>query len=272
MDLHNILRMPQNFLAFLRELVQKRYVVIELARKDFRSRYLGSYLGLLWAFIHPIVTVVVLWLVLKFGLKLGAEANVFWLVTGMVPWFFFGEGLGSGTSSIVENAQLVKKVVFRVSFLPVVKLLSALWIHLIFLAVLLGIFLVRLQMPTLYWLQLLYYLPAMICLLMSLLWMTSSLAVFARDVGQIVSVAVGLGFWVTPIIWRVEKVPADWQPIIQANPVFYIIQGYRDSLLDHRWFWQHPGQTVYFWCVLAVLLVLGSFVFRRLRPHFADVL
>jgi lipopolysaccharide transport system permease protein/teichoic acid transport system permease protein len=93
-----------------------------------------------------------------------------------------------------------------------------------------------------------------------------------RDVGQLVAMALQFLFWGTPIIWSIKLLPVKYQPIIKLNPVVYIVEGYRDSLINRVWFWEHWQQTIYFWTITGFFFVLGAVVFRRLRPHFADVL
>lgn len=268
-------RISYDLSQFMRDLVRSRHVIAELTNKDFRSRYLGSYLGLLWAFIHPTATIGIIWFVFTHGLKAGPVHGtpfILWLMAGMVPWFFFAEGLGSATNSILENQVLVKKVVFRVSLLPVVKLLSALFIHLVFVILMIIILTVHGSWPGWYAIQLLYYLPAMVVLLLGLSWFTSSLTVFARDLGQATSVVLQFGVWATPIMWNIEMIPPQYRIFFEINPVFYIVTGYRNSLIDEVWVWEQGWQTLYFWLAAGIFMLLGTFVFRRLRPHFADVL
>ena len=80
------------------------------------------------------------------------------------------------------------------------------------------------------------------------------------------------GMWLTPIMWEPQMIPARFQWLIKLNPMYYIVEGYRDCLLEHQWFWQFPKQTAYFWLLTLGFFFLGITVFRRLRPHFADVL
>ena len=112
----------------------------------------------------------------------------------------------------------------------------------------------------------------MLVLLTGLSWLFSALIIFLRDVGQLVAMALQFLFWGTPIFWSVKLLPAKYQPIIKLNPVVYIVEGYRDSLINRVWFWDHWLQTLYFWGIAGAMLVIGAVVFRRLRPHFADVL
>ena len=101
--------------------------------------------------------------------------------------------------------------------------------------------------------------------------LTSALNVFFKDMGQIVNILLQFGIWITPIMWSYTMMGANaW--ILKLNPVYYITEGYRDSMLNSVWFWQRPTLTLYFWVVTLIILVLGTQVFKKMKPHFADVL
>lgn len=263
------------FFSFFQDLHKSRWLIIELTKKDFQVRYLGSYLGILWAFIHPSITVCLFWFVFEVGFKSVPVENfpfILWLVTGMFPWFFFAESLASAAGSILESSFLVKKVVFRVSLLPIIKICSALIIHLFFVGILLLMFLGYGYTPTVYTLQVAYYLFAMICLVLGLSWITSSIVVFLRDVSQVINMIIQFGFWMTPVFWSAKIIPAKYMFFLLLNPLYYIVEGYRNCFIYHRWFWEDPWLTVYFWGFTLSVLALGTITFKRLRPHFADVL
>jgi lipopolysaccharide transport system permease protein/teichoic acid transport system permease protein len=242
---------------------------------DFRQRYLGSYLGILWAFIQPTITVLIFWFVFQVGFKSQPVNDVpfiLWLIAGMFPWFFFNDALSNATNAVMENSYLVKKIVFKVSFLPIIKILSALIVHLFFVFFMYGLFMVYGYVFDLHWLQVFYYLGAMIVLILGISYITSSVVVFFRDMGQLVAMLLQFGFWMTPIFWSIGMVPAKYQWLIKLNPLYYIVEGYRDSMIHHVWFWEKPMLTLYFWIVALGMLALGFSTFKRLKPHFADVL
>ena len=125
----------KTFYRFLRDIFKSKRLLIDLAKNDFKSRYLGNYLGILWAFVQPTVMIIIFWFVFQVGFKSMPVDNfpfILWLMAGMVPWFFFAESLQSATNSILSNSFLVKKVVFRVSLLPIIQIISALAIHIFF--------------------------------------------------------------------------------------------------------------------------------------------
>lgn len=263
------------FHLFVADVFRNRRIILELARQDFKSKYLGSYLGIIWAFFNPAVTILIFWFVFQVGFKATPIDNfpfILWLATGMIPWFFFADSVSSATNSIIERSYLVQKIVFRTSVLPIVKILAALSVHLIFIGVLVAMFIAYGYRPDIYYLQTLYYLFALIVLLLGLSWVTSSIVIFFKDIGQIVGMVLQFGFWLTPIFWPIKMVPKEYHPLLKINPAFYIIEGYRESFIYKVWFWEHNKLTPYFWVVTVLIFIGGAFLFRRLRPHFADVL
>lgn len=260
---------------FVSDVLGKQRFLIDLAKRDIRSRYLGSYLGVFWAFFLPVVQVLIFWFVFQVGFKSMPVDNfpfILWLAAAMVPWFFISDGIMGGTNAIVDNSFLVKKIVFRVSLLPIIKIYSALFIHLFFIVFLLAMFAIYGYYPTIYSIQVVYYMFCSILIMLGISWLTSSLVIFLKDVGQFVGVLLQLGFWLTPIFYSLQMIPERFQTFLKLNPFFYIIQGYRDAFIYHQWFWEHPRLTLGFWLTTAVLLGLGTYLFKKLRPHFADVL
>ena len=267
--------MVKAFFSFVMDLFKNRRLLWDLTKKDLKQRYLGSALGILWAFIQPTITVFILWFVFQVGFKSTPVDDfpfILWLICGMFPWFYFNDGLMGATGSIIANGFLVKKVVFRVSLLPVIQLTSALIVNAFFLCVLFVMFTAYGYMPTVYWIQVFYYLFAMICLTFGLSLITSALMVFLKDVGQIVAMLLQFGFWGTPIFWSLKMIPVQFQWIFKINPMYYIVEGYRDSFIYHRWVWDVGFTSLGFWAITIVIILLGVFLFNKLRPHFADVL
>jgi len=261
--------------GFLKAIFQSRTLLWSLTKNEFKQKYVGNILGIFWAFIQPAAMIGIFWFVFQVGFKSKPVDNfpfILWLVSGMFPWFYFSEGLSMGTNSVQANAFLVKKVVFRVSLLPIIPLLSAVSIHIFFVFFMFGMFLYYGYTPEIYWLQTAYYIFATSVLLLGLSWLTSSIVIFFKDVGQLVAIVIQFGFWLTPIFWSLKVVPEKYHWIINLNPMAYIIDGYRNSMIYHKWFWEDMGFTLYFWGFTIIIFVLGGFTFKKLRPHFADVL
>lgn len=260
---------------FFLKLIKERSMIKSLIVNDLKSRYQGSLLGILWAFVNPLATVGVLWFVFSMGFRsqpVGEHPFLIWLLAGMIPWFFISESVITATFSVIEKSFLVKKIVFDVTLLPMVKIGSALLIHLFFVVFLFMIFIFFGFYPKLIWIQIFYYIFCSVLLVQALSWVTSSIVIFVKDLGQVVGVVIQFGFWLTPVFWSYQKVPEKFHLLIKANPFFYIVNGFRETLIDEKWFWASWELTLYFWGITLCLFLLGTRVFNRLRTHFADVI
>jgi lipopolysaccharide transport system permease protein/teichoic acid transport system permease protein len=266
----------KEFQIFLSHLKDNSQLIKTLIMNDFKKQYLGSYFGLIWAFVQPITFIAVIWFVFEIGFRASPNTNgipfFLWLISGMIPWFFFANGFGSGTNAIIDNSFLVKKVAFRTSILPIVQIGSAFLIHLVLVCLLILSFLLYGYTPDLYWLQIFYYLFCSVILLIGLSWLTSSIRVFIKDIGNLIAVLIQIGFWATPIFWSLELVPDKYQYIIKSNPMYYITDGFRDTFINKVWFWEKGYENLYFLTFTSILFIGGAIVFRKLRPHFGDVL
>ncbi len=269
------MKLFQYIFDFIKDILQNKAIFKSLIVNDFRQRYLGSYLGILWAFIQPGITVFIFWFVFQVGFKSKPVHDmpfILWLIAGMFPWFFFSDAISNATNAVMENSYLVKKIVFKVSFLPIIKIFSALIVHIFFIALMYILFMIYGYSFDLHWLQVFYYLFATIVLVLGLGYITSSIVIFFRDMGQLVAMLLQIGFWATPIFWSIDMFPAKYHILFKINPLYYIIEGYRDSMIHHIWFWEKPMLSIYFWVVTLAILTLGFSTFKKLKPHFADVL
>ncbi|MCI9004259.1 MAG: ABC transporter permease [Lachnospiraceae bacterium] len=265
------------------EIIENRGLIKNLAKNDFKTKFAGAYLGIIWAFVQPVVTVLIYWFVFEKAIGAAAPyrgerplAYVLWLVAGIVPWFFFSDCVSAGTVALVEYNYLVKKVVFNVDILPVVKAISSIFVHAFFVIFTVLLFFLYGYLPDLYILQALYYSLGVLALALSISYLTSAVSIFFPDVRQIVGIALQIGVWLTPIMWSIDdmqaKIPSAIMVILKCNPMYYIVMGYREAFIDKVWFWEHPGITLYFWAFTVLIGLVGVTIFKRLKVHFADVL
>ena len=260
------------------ELFQSRHLIWKLAKNDFKKRYAGSYLGAVWAMVQPVVTVVMYYIVFEVIMGSGRPmANdeipyVLFLTAGLVPWFYFNESLQNGTNSMLEYNYLVKKVVFKISILPIIKIIAATFIHAFFACVLLVIAAIYGYFPSIYTIQLVYYSFCMFVLVLGMCYTTCAVMVFFKDLGQIINIALQIGMWATPILWDIESIGPKARMLVKINPLVYIVNGYRSTIFEKTWFFEDFYSTMYFWIFTVVIFGFGALVFKRLKVHFADVL
>jgi len=265
----------KEIVIFFRDLWQNKWLIFSLAKNDFKTKYAGSYLGIVWAFVQPICTILVFWFVFEIGFRSAPMSDVpfaLWLSCGLIPWFFFSEAWNGSTNAFIEYSYLVKKVVFKISVLPIVKIISALFVHCFFVVFLLVLFSLYQLYPTVHALQIIYYMICLCALTVGLSFITASIVIFFKDLGQIINIFLQFGMWLTPIMWSVDIMPQGLLGFIKINPMYYVVEGYRNALIYGQPLVYDVKLTFYFWTVTICLFIIGIVLFRRLRLHFADVL
>ncbi|SCP95727.1 ABC transporter permease [Anaerobium acetethylicum] len=259
----------------IKDIFKNRKLVLYLSKNDFKTKYAGSYLGIIWAFVQPLITILLYWFVFQVGLRsqnVGEIPFVLWLMAGLIPWFYFSESVINGTNCFLEYSYLVKKVVFDIKVLPIVKVISSLYVHAFFIALLVVVYTVSGRFPGLIAIQLLYYTLCMIMLSLSLVYFTSAVAIFFKDATQLINIFMQIGVWMTPIMWNIAIIKGNLLYVFKANPMYYVVEGYRDTMINGIWFFEKPSLTVYFWVFVLVMLIFSKYVFTRLKPHFSDSL
>lgn len=262
-------------LYILKQTFIHRALIDSMAKRDLSAKYAGSFLGWIWSFIQPFVMILVFWFIFSVGFRVKPTNDVpfvVWLTAGMAAWFLFAEIVNGSPSLVISITNLVKKTLFPSEILPVINILISLFSHFIFVFILLGLLFLQSMPFSFYYFQAIYYLIGLVVLAIGLSWGISAVHVFIRDVGQIVGVFIQVGFWATPIFWDAQIMSPKIQTLLKLNPMHYVVQGYRDSFIYFVPFWQHPYETLYFWTVTLLILFLGSHIFMKLKPQFADVL
>ncbi len=262
-------------LQFIRSIGRNRQVIFELTKREFQSSYIQNLLGLTWAVVEPLVMMLIFWVVFGLGMRSGLELDipfVVYLITGLVLFLFFNETVIQSAALMKQYSFLVKRVNFDLSLLPLIKILSKSILHLLVIAAMVPILLLNGIIPSLFWIQIIYYLFAASMLMLGVSWMISSIYLFIPDIQNLVKIIMRVLMYLTPIFWVLEIFPAKYHWIFKLNPLYYLVTGYRDSLVYGRWFFADPPQLLYFWAFTLVMLLIGGMTYRLLKPHFADVI
>jgi ABC-type polysaccharide/polyol phosphate export permease len=246
-----------------------------LVHMEVRRRYLGTILGISWAFISPLITIVLIYFVFTFGLRAADVGNVpffLWLAPGLLAWFYLTDAINGGCFAIVDSAHFVTKMQFPIATLPLVKVVSPLLIHIVLIfAFTIYASITRPQVvasiPAV-----VYFSLCAVALSVGVSYATSSVTVFVRDVPNVVIASLQLLFWVTPILWNPEMIAGTRFSFLLDSPFNYVVNGYRGAFIGDASVLNRPIETLSFWLFTSGLLILGLWLFARLRPHFADVL
>lgn len=250
-------------------------MIFSLAINDLKKRYSGSIGGFLWAYIQPLVAILVFWFVFEKGFRnspVDGTPFILWLVPSYISWTYINDSCSQSTNVLFEYNFLVKKVKFDIRQLPLVKVCVSLIIHLFFILFCYALYAIYGIPFNLTWLQVFYYTFAMSFLLVGISLLNASLSVFLKDFAQIINVLLQIGFWMTPVFWNPDTMNKTVVEILKLNPFFYVVSGYRDCFIGNVMFYEHYWQTAYFWIVSIVIFVIGYGVFKKLSRHFSDLL
>lgn len=260
---------------FISKVFRYRSMIALLVIRSIQSRYAGTSFGFLWSIINPLAMTIVYWFVFSVGFKVKPSGEIPFVLVffcGLIPWTLFNEFLTINTNTILKNPHLVKKTIFPTEILALVDLFTV-WVNqAVMLILLCALMMANGVAFSPYNLQFIYYLLALSAFCLGLGWLLSALNVFYRDVGHILGVILNLWFWLTPIVWMKDMIPAKYHFFIKLNPIFYIVEGYKSSFIYHVPFWSDLGLGVYFWSLAVFFLAIGGTAFKRLKPEFAEVL
>lgn len=254
---------------------QQLRLIIQLIARDLKARYYTSFLGFLWSLIVPLSTLAIYTFVFSVILpaawqNTNSTPYAFILFAALIPFTLFSDVINHSPTIILSYPNYVKKVVFPLHILPVVALGTALVDSLLSIALLLvGILISSHGLPiTVLWLPL-AYLPLLLITL-GASWLLASLGVYIRDMGPAVNIFTRLWFFLTPIVYPIERVPQRFLWLMKLNPLSLVVDSFRNILLWGKlWDWT---EWVIWFLIGACTAILGYFWFTKTRTGFADVL
>lgn len=255
----------------LKEIYAYREMVRSLVKKDLRSRYKGSVLGFLWTFLNPLLQLMVYTLVFSVIMRAGIEDYYMFLFVALIPWIFFSTAVTGGSSCILAQKDLVKKIYFPREVLPIAQVTTCFVNMLLTFVVVLGAVIVSgigINPVALAYLPIIMIVEFILAL--GFAFLTSGLTVYFRDLEYILGIITMAWQFLTPIMYSIDMVPEEIQPIFYANPMTAVIIAYRDIL----YYKQVPeiGTLLNALVLGVVVLLIGSIVFKKLQRHFAEEL
>jgi teichoic acid transport system permease protein len=218
----------------------------------------------------------VFWFVIKIGLradKLMPGYDFFsWLLAGMIAWFYLSDVIMEGMNSLKKYKYLLTKMKFPVSVIPTTVVLSNFFVHFLLLSLAL-IFLVFRGTLDITWLQLPIYMILAVAFMWAWSMFAAPLAAISKDFQQLVKTSVQILFWFSAILWNIETTKLVWlKTVMEFNPISFIVEGYRNALIYHRWIWDEPRKLIIFLAELVILGLMAFVIFRRTRKELVDVL
>ena len=237
-------------------------------KKDIRGKYKGSFLGVLWSFINPLLSVLVYAIVFPYIMRIKVENYLIYLITGIIPWTFFTSSINMGLISVLSNADIIKKVYFPRIILPISTvtsclvnfLISCLIIVLFCLGSGLGISFQILWLPLIALIQ--------YVMLLGFTFILSAIEMYMRDIEHIVNFILSMAFYVTPILYTPDIFPEKLAWVLKVNPMAYLVNAYRSIF-----FYQKMPDLIGIGVVSIFSIFLfgiGYLIFEKLQKGFAE--
>lgn len=248
-----------------------------LAWVDLQKSYRGAFLGWLWVVVKPLVMLGLYWFVVAIGFQSdsirGETYHYFpWLLVGLCAWFFIWDMINAGVGAFRKYKFLIAKTKFPVATIPTIITLSNLIVHGILLTIVLG-YLYFAGYFALEWLQL----PIYVILTVGFVWfwalLAAPLGAMSKDFMHLVKSLMRALVWVSGILWSIQSINVPWvREVMELNPIYYLAEGYRKSLIYHEWFFEDLHGLMIFMIELAILAILAIVVYKRSRKELVDIL
>ncbi len=253
-----------------KELYQYRQLLKSNVRKEIRGKYKGSFLGVLWSFVNPLLMTLVYAIVFPFLLRSSQPHYTTFIVIAVLPWTWFTNTIAQGTSTILANGGIIKKVYFPREILPISVVTSGL-VNFLISCIIIALFLI---FSGIGFSPYILFLPLIIIvqyiLQLGIILITSSINVYIRDAEYIINFFVSMLFYATPVLYSMSMFPTWVQGILRLNPMTTIIESYRNIF----YYQQAPNLMMLGFVFLGsiVLLLLGFLIFKKLEKGFAEEL
>jgi ABC-type polysaccharide/polyol phosphate export permease len=250
-------------------LIEYRTLLKYLVLKDIKVRSRGTFLGVAWTLMNPLITIFIYFAVFQYIFRVAIPNFLAFFLVGLLMWIFFARAISTAAMCVIDNEALIKTAAFPLEILPVASVLYHLFHHVVALGL-------AVPLMLLFWgarfswhlLWAVVILIAFVSFSLALALLLATIGVFFRDTRDILEVGLPVLFWATPIFYDLSMAPGFLRPALSLNPLSPFIEGTRAALLDGNGpSWTHLGLMA-FW--IAVTAVSGTWVFGRFAPRFAE--
>ncbi|WP_405076348.1 ABC transporter permease [Ligilactobacillus acidipiscis] len=266
-----------DMIIVLKEQLKNLGMIFRVSKYEERATYQSHYLGVLWEVLNPIIQVGIYYVIFGLGFYGGRQVEgapfIVWMMIGLSVWMFMNTTILGTSNSIYTKMYLISKMNFPVSVLPSVNIAGNLTSFFAMFGVSILVALTQHVFITIKWIQFIYFFICMIAFLFSLGIFSATMTVLIRDYHMILQSICRVLLYVSGVIWNIKDVnfPPTIQAILELNPIFYIIDGFRTSLLNGNWFWVDYKHTLFFWAITLFIFFIGAHLHLKFRARFVDL-
>lgn len=262
----------------VKEQIESLGIIFRMSRYENKATFQGHYLGLAWQILNPLIQIGIYYLIFGVGVNGGRDVDgvpfIAWMLIGISCWFFINSSITGCSKSIYQQIGMVSKMKFPVSTLPAINIASNLSSFFVMLGVSIIILLFFGIYPTIYWLQFFYYFFCLIVFLFFFGLLNATISTLVRDYHTILQSVLRILFFLSGAVWNIEErnFPDFFIHILELNPIFYIISGFRDTFLSRQFVFEQINLTLFFWACVMVIAIIGTHLHLKFRAKFVDFL
>jgi len=257
-------------MEFLKNLYNYRELLKTSVKKEVRSKYKNSFLGVVWSFLNPLLQIVVYAIIFSLILKNKQENYAIFLCCGIIPWSFFSIAINKSAFTMIENGNIIKKVYFPREIIPISVVTAETINFLISTLIIIGFTVIGGIGISKFILFYPIILGVQYLIILAFSFIVSSICVYFRDLQHFIGIILQLLFYATPIVYSQDAIPREYQWILKYNPMTYIINAYRDIFYYQKLMDFMPLIILF---IIGILACAGSYkIFNKLQKGFAEEL
>lgn len=256
-------------------MTEKLKSILFLIKYDFSIEFAGTSFGTLWNILKPFLQFLVYWFIFSIAFKRPEIEGIgyfYWFLSGFLPWFFISAVLIVGAQSILRKKYLIKKIKFPIDTIPSSVVFNQFLIHATLMLLFLPLIIIKTQVGFVSILYLLYYMIANLILLNGIAIGFSIITILLKDFVPFLAIVIQGLFWLSPIIWITSQFPLYVLKWLSLNPFFYILIGYKQSLLGLELYPITFYYHLYFWGLVLVIYLISIFLYKRFNPFIDDII
>ena len=264
-----------NIMDITKEIISNKQRIVRIAQFDYKLENKDTYLGILWSVLTPLIQIGTFWFVFGIGLRSGRDIDGYpylvWMLAGIIPWFFISACLLKGANSIYSKVASVTKMRFPISTVPISRIVQQLYEFVVMLLIMVVVMFFNGIRPSWSWINLIYYFIYSFVFCASLSLVTSVLSMLVRDFYKLLNSIIRLLFYLTPILWVMDSMPEFYQEVMNYNPIYYVVQGFRDSILYQVPFYERGTQMLVLWILNILIYIWGCVLQAKFKNKFVDL-
>lgn len=245
-----------------------------LSIQSVKKQYADTVFGPVWALAQPFIYMLTFYFFFKIGWKFDSDIAgvplILFVFAGNMPWLILSQSLTQGSRIFKKNAVVVKSIRFPVMALPLIETLAKMYVHICVMLITFIFFAINDFYPDIYYLNFIYYWIIMVLFLTGLTFLFGTISVIIKDIPQLIQSIMMPLFWFTPVLWVPEGKIEFVMKLV--NPFYYFIDGYRQTLLYDKPFYDDYGYDLYMLVIIFFLYVISIAVYKKIRPIMADYL